>query len=244
MQSRFQGLSKILSRICKCCQALPSCTYSCTEGEPGTCSHTVPHVLPTPGPPLAWCRRVSREPVSVQMTTLEESVEQWWILADCVETRYNMACLLTHSLQSLPLTHTDTFGFQGNSSSGDLFRNSCPTNMYKTNIRCTGGTHVDTTCQSCISTCSKGIEGLGWSPPLNPGVCCLHFILHASFSFEPGCVFCLSFFRYCMPLSAFNPGVYLTLHGQSRTIHHIHLRRNRHQEFSGLCTLRLLVSSR
>lgn len=114
-----------------------------------------------------------------------------------------LAC--SHIVCSLSLSHTDTFGLQGNSSSGDLFRNSCPTNMYKTNIRCTGGTHVDTTCQPCISTCSKGIEGLGWSPPLNPGVCCLYFILHASFSFEPGCVLPIFFWLLHASFS-FEPG--------------------------------------
>lgn len=48
----------------------------------------------------------------------------------------------------------------GNSSSGDLLRNACPTHMYKTNERCTGGTAVDTTCKPCIQICSKGVEAL------------------------------------------------------------------------------------
>lgn len=44
----------------------------------------------------------------------------------------------------------------GTSSSGNLLKNACPVNMYKTNIRCTGGTPVDTTCAPCISHCRMG----------------------------------------------------------------------------------------
>lgn len=53
----------------------------------------------------------------------------------------------------------------GNSSSGSLFRNACPSNMYKTNIQCKDGTSVDTTCGPCTSYCSRGTT----EPALNPG---------------------------------------------------------------------------
>lgn len=51
-----------------------------------------------------------------------------------------------------------------NASGGSLFKNSCPVNMYKTNIRCTGGTPIDTTCGMCLSSCIKGSNF-----PMTPG---------------------------------------------------------------------------
>ena len=51
-----------------------------------------------------------------------------------------------------------------NASGGSLLRNSCPVGMYKTNIRCTGGTPIDTTCAMCLSACTSG-SGMPLSTP-------------------------------------------------------------------------------